>query len=67
MNDKLNRFLVNLNNLVTKHAPLKKLTKKNIKFRDKLWINNKIKKMMRIKDKILNKLKKMSDDATKTL
>ena len=36
-------------------------------FRDKPWINNKIKKMMHIRDKVLNKLKKNSDDATKAL
>ena len=36
-------------------------------FRDKPWINNIIKKMMHIRDKVLNKLKKNSDDATKAL
>ena len=67
VNDKFNRFLTSLNDLVSNHAPLKKLTKKDIKFRDKLWINNKIKKMIHIRDKVLNKLKKKSDDATKAL
>ena len=59
--------MTSLNDLVSKHAPLIKLTKKDIKFRAKPWINNKIKKMMHIRDKILNKLKKKSDDATKAL
>ena len=59
--------MASLNDLVNKHAPLKKLTKKDIKFRDKPWINNEIKKMMRIRDKVLSKLKKRNDDATKAL
>ena len=63
----LTDFLTNLNDLVSKHAPLKKLTKKDIKFREKPWINSKIKKMMHIRDKVLNKLKKKSDDTTKAL
>ena len=67
VNDKFNRFLASLNDLVNEHAPLKKLTKKDIKFRDKPWINNEIKKMMRIRDKVLSKLKKRNDDATKAL
>ena len=68
VNDKFNRFLANLNDQVNKDAPLKKLTKKDIKFRDKPWINNEIKKtMIRIRDKVLSKLKKRNDDATKAL
>ena len=59
--------MASLNDLVNKHAPLKKLTTKDIKFRDKPWISNEIKKMMHIRDKVLSKLKKRNDDATKAL
>ena len=51
-NDKFNRFLASLKDLVSKHAPLKKLTKKDIKFRDRLWINNIILKMMLIRNEL---------------
>lgn len=42
INDKFNKFLANHNDLVNKHAPLKRLTEKDIKLRGKPWINNKI-------------------------
>ena len=46
VNDKFDRFLADLNDLVRKHAPLKKLTKKYIKLRNKPWINSRIQKLM---------------------
>ena len=58
MNVKFNRLLSSLDELVNTHAPLKKLTKRDIKFRNKLWINCKVQKMMRIRDRLLRKLKK---------
>ena len=56
VNAKFNRFLSSLDDLVKAHAPLKKLTKRDIKLRNKPWINGKIKKMMRIRDRLLKKL-----------
>lgn len=58
VNAKFNRLLCNLDELVKNHAPLKKLTKRDIKFKNKPWINGKIKKMMRIRDQLFRKLKK---------
>ena len=43
-NTKFNRFLTCLDQLVKNHAPLKKLSKSDIKFRNKSWINGKIQK-----------------------
>ena len=42
INAKFNRFLSSLDELVKSHAPLKKLSKRDIKFRNKPWINGKI-------------------------
>ena len=67
VNTKFNKFLDNLNDIVKKHAPLKKLTKKELKFRNKPWINSRIQKMMRLRDKALKKLRKKPDEATKLL
>ena len=63
VNSKFNRLLSSLDELVKTHAPLRKLTKKDTKFRNKPWINGKIQKMMRIRDQILKKLKKNNNQA----
>ena len=63
VNAKFNRLLSILDELVKTHAPLKKLTKRDIKFRNKLWINGKIQKMIRIRDWILRKLKKNNNES----
>ena len=60
---KFNRLLSSLEKLVKTHAPLKKLTKNDIKFRNKPWINGKIQKMMRIRDNLLKKIKKNKDQS----
>ena len=51
-----------LNTLTNEHATIKKLSRKEIKLRDKPWINNRILKMMRIRDRVLKKLKKKATD-----
>ncbi len=61
INLKFNKFLVTLESIVEKHAPLKKLTKKDIRLQNKPWINSKIRKMMKFRDKLLKKLKKKPD------
>ena len=63
VNAQFNRLLSNLDEVVKTHAPLRKLTKRDIKFRNKPWINGKIQKMMRIRDRILKKLKKNNNPA----
>ena len=50
---KFSRFLVNVDEIVKKHAPLKKLTKDDLKLQNKPWIKNRIRKMMRLRDKLL--------------
>ena len=50
-----------LNTLTNKHAPIKKLSRKEKKLKDKPWINKRILKMMRIRDRILQKLKKQQN------
>ncbi len=57
VNSKFNEFLENLNLLVNKHCPKKKLSKKALKLRNKPWIDNQILKMMRIRDKIFQQFK----------
>ena len=58
VNNKCSRFLQDLNSLLSRHAPSRKRSRKEMKLKDKPWINNRILKMMRIQDKILQKLKK---------
>ena len=63
VNAKFNRFLSDLDELAKTHAPLKKLSKRDVKFRNKPWINSKIQKMMHIRDRILRKCQKNNDQS----
>ena len=58
VNNIFDRFLQDLNTLTNKHAPIKRRSREEMKLKDKPWINNRIQKMMRIRDKILQKMKK---------
>ena len=58
VNNKFDRFLKDLNTLTNQHAPIKRRSRKEMKLKDKPWINNRILKMMRIRDRILQKMKK---------
>ena len=62
MNTKFDRFLGELNSLTHKHAPIKKRSRKELKLVEKPWINSRLQKMMRIRDKILLKLRKKPTD-----
>ena len=62
VDNKFGRFLKDLTSLTNKHAPMKKRSRKEMKLKDKPWINSKILKMMRIRDRILQKLKKKQTD-----
>ena len=67
VNKKFDRFLKDLSTLTNKHAPIIKRSRKEMKLKDKPWINNKIQKMMRIRDRILLKLKKKTTNDNLTL
>ena len=67
MNTKFDRLLGELNFLTHKHAPIKKRSRKELKLIDKQWINSKMQKMMRIRDKILLKLKQKPTDDNRNL
>ena len=60
LNTKFDKFLRSLHDLINKHCPKKKLSKKVLKLRSKPWINFQIQKMMRIRDKIF----KLSESST---
>ena len=62
VNKKFDRFLKDLTSLTNKPAPIKKRSRKEMKLQDKPWINSKMQKMMRIRDRILQKLKKQQTD-----
>ena len=66
MNAKFSRFLASLDEIVRNHAPLKTLTKRDLKLRNKPWINSRIQKMMRLRDNIFKRLRK-KPDATQSL
>ena len=62
VDNEFGRFLKDLTSLTSKHAPMKKQSRKEMKLKDKPWINSKVLKMMRIRDRILQKLKKKQTD-----
>ena len=57
MTIKVDRCLKDLNTLTKQHAPVRRRSRKEMKLKDKPWINNRIQNMMRICDKVLQKLK----------
>ena len=67
VNAKFNVFLSCLDVVANAHAPLKKLTKNEIKFRNKPWINRKIEKMLGIRDEVLNRLQNSNDSSLRYL
>ena len=58
MKNKFDEPLKELNTLTNMHAPIKRQSKREMKLKEKPWINDRILKMMRIRDRILQKLKK---------
>ena len=53
--EKLNDFLWRVNSCVDRHAPMKRLSKKQIELHLKQWITNRIIKMMSHRDKLFLK------------
>ena len=62
LNDKFDNFLFNLYNLVNKHCPQKRLNKKRLKLRSKPWINNRILKVMRTRDRLFQQFKSSNSE-----
>ena len=57
VNDHFVDFYFKLDGCVNRHAPLKKLTKKEIKLKQKPWLTSNILKMIAIKNKLFNRKK----------
>ena len=58
LNYKFDTFYENLNSYVNHRVPTKKMTKKDLKFCSKPWINSRIKNLMKYRDRLLRKLNK---------
>ena len=63
LNGKFDNFLLSIHCLIDKHCPQKKLNKKRLKLRNKPWINSRIQKMMRIRDRLFQQFKAKSSAA----
>ena len=66
-NNKFDKLLTDLNCLSNKHAPIRRRTKKEMKLLHKPWINSRIQKMMKIRDKALHKMKLNKTESNITL
>ena len=60
-------FLKDITELVDRHVPSRKCTRKELRFRNKPWINKRIQKMIKIRDRIFKKLKNDKSLTNKTL
>ena len=58
MNSKFDLFYEKVSTCVDFHAPVKKMNKKDLKLYEKPWINPKIQRLMKYRDKLLRKLNK---------
>ena len=58
LNCKFEKFYQKLSSWVDQHVPTKKMTKNDIKFHSKPWINPKIQRLIKYRDKLLRKLKR---------
>ena len=58
IDNKFDYFYQNLSDLVDRHVPSKKMTKKDIKLYSKPWINSKIVRLIRYRDRLKRKLKR---------
>ena len=62
VNDQFVDFFFKLDGCVNRHAPLKKLTNKEFKLKQKPWITSKILKMIAIKNKLFNRKKRQPNN-----
>ena len=58
VNEQFDHFYSKLEECVDKHAPIKKLKPKEIKFQKKPWISSELQKMIRIKNKLFSRKKR---------
>ena len=58
VHNKFDTFYENLSGLVDKYAPVRKMTRKKVKLHAKPWINQKIIKLIKYKDKLKRKMKR---------
>ena len=59
------KFLEDITTLVEKHVPIIKCTNHESKLKAKPWINNRIQKMMKVRDRLLRKVKKDRNETNK--
>ena len=62
VNDQFKDFYLRLKGCVERHAPLKKITWKEIKLKHKPWIAFDINKMIKIKNKIFQRKKRQANN-----
>ena len=62
VNDQFNDFYWRLEKCVERHAPLKKLNKKEVKLSSKPWITLEIEKLIKIRNKIFNRKKRQPNN-----
>ena len=62
VNDKFNDFYFKLECCVERHAPLKKLTPKEIKLESKPWITSEVNKMIKIRNKLFQRKKRQPNN-----
>ena len=58
VNRMFDEFHDNLAALLERHVPLKKVSQKNFKLKSKPWINDKIQKPIKYRDKTLSQVQK---------
>ena len=56
-NPKFNNFIWRLESCIDRHAPFKKLNKKQLKNKSKPWVNKRILRMIVHRDKLFHKMK----------
>ena len=62
VNEQFQDFYFKLQGCVERHAPLKKLTPKETKLKQKPWITSELIKMIKIKNKLFNRKKRQPDN-----
>ena len=65
VNDKFNDFYFKLEGCVERHAPLTKLTPKEIKLESKPWITSELNKMIKIRNKLFQRKKRQPNNENK--
>jgi len=62
VNDQFQDFYFKLEGCVDRHAPIKKLTLKEIKLNQKPWIDKELNKLIKIKNKLFNRKKRQPNN-----